>query len=265
MSRLKNDFVLIAILLLMAFNFNSCTASRKVVYLYDLKDTTAGNFRTAQSGFENLIQKNDLLWITVGGSNIADLVVINSASGVAAGTGLSSQTTGNTSTGYMVEADGNIKLPFLDKVKAEGLSRLQLEASITEKLMDYTKHPVVNVRFLNYSFSVIGEVIRPGRFNMSTERTTLLEALSMAGDISEMGKRENVLVIREVNGERLMGRINLSSKNLFNSPYYYLKTNDVIYVEPVKTRFITRSGVPQYFSIAAVAISLLITIINLSK
>jgi polysaccharide export outer membrane protein len=100
---------------------------------------------------------------------------------------------------------------------------------------------------------------------MATERTTILEALSQAGDIGEMGRRENVLVIREVNGQREFARVNLLSKELFTSPYYYLKTNDVIYVEPVKTRFINRTGVPQYLGIAAVGLSLLITIINVSK
>lgn len=164
-----------------------------------------------------------------------------------------------------MEADGRVKIPFLGYIKAEGLSRLQLEAFLTEKLKDYTKDPIVNVRFLNYNFSVMGEVARPGRYNMQTERTTVFEALSMAGDMGVTGRRENVLLIREFNGQRELARLNLLSKDIFNSPYYYLKTNDVIYVEPVKSRFITRSGATQYFSIAAVAISLLITIINLSK
>ncbi len=245
--------------------FTSCTAPKKVVYLYNLKDSTSGNLGNAQSVFENLIQKNDQLWITVGGTNLNDLLVVNSASGLPAGTGGGNLIQGTTSTGYLVESNGKVKLPYLGLVQAEGLTRLQLEAFLTEKFKEYTKEPVVNVRFLNYNFSVLGEVIKPGRFSMPTERTTILEALSMAGDLNEMGKRENVLVIREVNGHRDFARLNLLSKDLFTSPYYYLKTNDVIYVEPVKTRFIARTGVPQYVGIAAVGISLLITIINVSK
>jgi polysaccharide export outer membrane protein len=100
---------------------------------------------------------------------------------------------------------------------------------------------------------------------MPTERTTILEAISMAGDITVLGKRENVLVIREVNGERQMGRLNLLSKDIFNSPYFYLKTNDIVYVEPVNTKFIARTGITQYLSIIAVGISLILTIINVSK
>lgn len=242
----------------------SCTSTKQVVYLYDLKDTAAGNLKDAQSGFENAIQKNDQLWITVGGSNPLDLVALNSGNGMGSGTG-TLPTTSGASIGYLVEADGKIKIPYVGKVQAEGLTRLQLENTLTELFKDYTKNPVVNVRFLNYTFSVMGEVNNKGRFNMTTERTTILEAISMAGDLTDLGRRENVLVVREVNGVRTFARINLLSRDLFNSPYYYLKTNDVVYVEPVKAKFISRNGVPQYVSLAAVGISLLITIINISK
>ena len=98
---------------------------------------------------------------------------------------------------------------------------------------------------------------------MTNERMSILEAIVMAGDISEFGRRDNIMVIREVNGERKIARVNLLSKDIFNSPYFYLKTNDVVYVEPVKARFISRSGIPQYLTIVAVGLSLLLTIINL--
>lgn len=251
----------------------SCTSPSKVVYFNNFQDTAIGiqkdslakKLHIGQYNFENLIQKNDQLWITVGGSNINDLLIINSANGVPAGTATSTLPQGGSSTGYVVESDGKIKLPYLGSIKAEGLTRLQLESFLAEKLKDFTKDPVVNVRFLNYGFSVMGEVTKPGKYPMVTERTTILEALSMAGDLSDMGKRESVLVIREVNGQREFARVNLLSKDIFTSPYYYLKTNDVIYVEPAKARFINRTGIPQYLGIAAVGISLLITIINLVK
>ena len=262
-----------AVLLFSAINIISCTAPQKVVYLYNLKDTAANlkdsslaRLQIAQTNFENPIQKNDQLWITIGGTNLNDLVVVNSAIGLPAGAaGSANLIPGNTAVGYLVEADGKIKLPYLGLIQAEGLTRLQLEAFLTEKFKEYTKNPVVNVRFLNYYFSVLGEVAKPGRFNMPTERITILEALSMAGDLSDLGKRDNVLIIREVNGQRDFARVNLLSKDLFTSPYYYLKTNDVIYIEPVKTRFIARTGIPLYISGVAVGISLLITIINLIK
>ena len=248
--------------LFIAFSISSCTSSRQVVYLNDLGDTTFKSVGNAQTQFENAIQKNDLLSITVGGSNLTDIPVLNSGSGVnaAAGSG-----TAGSATGYLVEADGKIKIPYVGKVQAEGQTRIQLEDTLTQLFKDYTKNPVVNVRFLNYGFSVMGEVTIRGKFTMPNERFTILEALSMAGDITEFGKRDNVLVIREVNGKRNFARVSLLTKNLFNSPYYYLKTNDVVYVEPVKSKFIARKGVPQYLAIAAVGLSLLLTIINLRK
>jgi polysaccharide export outer membrane protein len=242
----------------------SCTLTKQVIYLNDLEKVDSGKLNAAQSAFANPIQKNDQLWITVGGSNPTDLVALNSANGMGTATGGTSAING-AAVGYLVEGDGRIQIPYIGKVQAEGLSRLQLEDTLTTLFKDYTKNPVVNVRFLNYNYSVIGEVNNRGRFNMVNERTTILEAISVAGDITDLGRRDNVLVVREVNGVRNFARVNLLSKNLFKSPYYYLKTNDVVYIEPVKAKFINRTGIPQYLGIVAVGLSLLITIINLSK
>lgn len=264
MFHLLNRLCLTAIIGIVAVSFNtSCTATRQVVYMYDLKDTTSGSLQNARTNFENPIQKNDQLWISVGGSNPEDLVALNSANGL--GSTTPGTLAGSSILGYLVEADGKIQLPYIGKLYVEGMTRLELQNTLTEKFKDYTKNPVVNVRFLNYTFSVIGEVNNKGRFNMNTERTSILDAISMAGDLTDLGRRENVLVIREIDGKRTFSRVNLLSKDLFNSPYYYLKTNDVVYVEPVKAKFISRKGVPQYVSLAAVGISLLITIINLAK
>ncbi|CAN5775697.1 polysaccharide biosynthesis/export family protein [soil metagenome] len=255
------------ILILLAFVFTitnvSCTSTKKVIYFQDLKDTTAGSLQNAQINFENIIQKNDQLFISVGGSNPEDLVVLNSANGITPG--ITAVGANGGTTGYLVEANGMIKVPYIGQVQAEGLTRLQLENKLTELFKDYTKNPVVNVRFLNYNFSVLGEVHNSGRYTMPNERTTILEAISIAGDLTDLGKRENVLVVREVNGQREFARVNLLSKNIFKSPYFYLKTNDVVYVEAVKAKFISRTGIPQYLGIIAVGLSLLITIINLSK
>ena len=263
MKQLIKPVLYWAVVAIISISIASCTNTKKVVYLHDIADTTMGSLGIAQTNFENLIQKNDQLWISIGGSNITDLATINSANGAGAGSVVTATT--GSAIGYLVEADGNIKLPYAGAVKAAGLTRMQLENNLTGIFKDYTKNPVVNVRFLNYSFSVMGEVNNKGRYNMPNERATILDALSMAGDLTELGKRENILVVRELDGKRNFGRINLLSKNLFNSPYYYLKNNDVVYVEPVKAKFISRSGLPQYLSIVAVGLSLLITIINLKK
>jgi polysaccharide export outer membrane protein len=266
MVKLFKYRLLVAGMIMISFNFVSCISTKQVVYFNDIKDSTAGSLGKVPTAFENPIQKNDQLWITVGGSNPLDLMALNSANGTASSSGGgSTPVLSGAAIGFLVEADGKIKMPYVGKVQAEGLTRLQLENTLTELFKDYTKNPVVNVRFMNYNFSVMGEVNNKGRFNMPNERITILEAISMAGDVTDLGKRDNVLVVRELNGERNFARVNLLSKDLFASPYFYLKTNDLVYVEPVKAKFINRTGVPQYLGIVAVGLSLLITIINLSK
>ena len=249
-------------MIVFAYAFQSCTSSKKVIYFNDLKGNVKGSLGNTQYIFETPIQKNDQLWITVGGSNPMDLIALNSANGTIAG---SSANLSQSSLGYLVEADGKIQLPYVGRVHVEGLTRLQLEDTLTQFFKEYTKNPVVNVRFLNYSFSVLGEVKNGGRYTMYNERTTILEAISMAGDLTEFGMRNNIFIVREVNGVRNYARVNLLSKDLFTSPYYYLKTNDVVYVEPVKAKFITRTGVPQYLSIKAIGVTALYTILLLSK
>lgn len=246
--------------------FSSCTSTKQVIYFNDLNDSTAATIASAQTGFQSLIQRNDQLWISIGGSNVEDLSMLNSGNGMSTGSG-NAFTSGNSGPvlGYLVEADGKIQLPFVGRVQAEGMTRVQLEQKLAELFKEYTKNPIVNVRFLNYNFSILGEVHKAGRYNMPTERVTLLEAISIAGDITDLGRKDNVTVIREVNGERKVAKVNLLSRNFFNSPYFYLRTNDVVYVEPVKARYISRTGVPQYLSIVAVGLSLILTIINLRK
>lgn len=251
--------VLISVILI----FSSCVSSKEVVYLNNLADSANASLTHAKTNFENPIQKNDVLSIVVGGSNPEDLVSLNSGSGYLPG--VSAVGSALKSIGYLVEADGKIQFPFLGKVQAAGLTRLQLEDTLTNRLKDYTKNPVVNIKFLNYNFSVLGEVNHPGQFSMDNERTTILEAIGMANDLTIFGKRNNVLVIREVNGKREFGRLNLLSKNIFKSPYYYLETNDVVYVEPENTKFFGRSGFLQYFSPAVAGITLLITVLNYVK
>ena len=256
-------FLLQISILFLAVMFTSCTSTKNIIYFKDLSPEDSLSLQIAKIAFETPIQKNDQLSINVGGSNPIDLLAINSANGMTQGSSVT--TMSQVSMGYLVEADGKIKLPYIGKVSAEGLTRLKLEDTLTQLFKEYTKNPVVNVRFLNYNYSVMGEVNNRGRFNMVNERTTILEAISVAGDLTEFGKRDNVLIFREVDGVRSFGRVNLISKDIFKSPYFYLKTNDVVYIEPVKAKFITRSGIPQYLGIIAVGLSLLITIINLRR
>ena len=140
--------------------------------------------------------------------------------------------------GYLVNNDGNIQFPILGTLKAEGLTKEQLKASITKKLVDrqLLTDPIVTIRLMNFRVTVLGEVRNPNVIQVPSEKISLLEAIGLAGDLTIYGKRENVLVIREENGQKVIKRINLNSSELLTSPYYYLKSDDVVYVEPNKSR-----------------------------
>ncbi len=137
---------------------------------------------------------------------------------------------------YIIDPEGKIDFPVLGKVKIAGLNREQATNMFVAKLTDYIKKPIVNIRTLNYKITVLGEVARPGTYTATNERVTLIEALGMAGDLTIYGERENVLVIHDYDGKKTFTRVNLKSKDLFESPAYYLSQNDVVYVEPNKTQ-----------------------------
>ncbi len=137
---------------------------------------------------------------------------------------------------YRIDPDGNVNFPVLGKLKMAGLNRTQATQMLQEKLQVYIKDPIVDIETVNYRITVLGEVNRPGTFTATNERITLVEAISLAGDMTIYGERENVLVIQDYDGKKTYTRVNLKSDDLFNSPVYYLSQNDVVYVEPNKTR-----------------------------
>jgi polysaccharide export outer membrane protein len=140
--------------------------------------------------------------------------------------------------GYSVDVEGNIDFPILGKLKVAGLTRDQLSEMIKQTLIreNLIRDPIITTEFLNFKVSVIGEVRSPGTFTLDDDRVTILEALGRAGDLTIYSKRENVLVRREIDGIVSFHRVDLRSKVLLNSPVYYLQQNDVVYVEPNKTR-----------------------------
>ena len=138
---------------------------------------------------------------------------------------------------YLVDANGQIDFPVLGKLKLAELTRIQATELIKELLVDYIKNPIVNIRTVNFKVTVLGEVNNPGSYTVPNERITILEALGLAGDMTIQAKRNNLLLIREeINGSKTYERVDMTSVELFNSPVYYLKQNDVIYVEPNNSR-----------------------------
>lgn len=204
----------------------SCVNTRKATYFNDTKD---GTITTVIPVPESVIHKNDLLNIMVTSLNAQATEVFNTPN---------TSGTNNEVTGYLVSTEGNISFPILGTIKAEGLTKEQLKASITKKLVDrqLLTDPIVTIRIMNFRVTVLGEVRTPNVIPVPNEKISLLEAIGLAGDLTIYGRRENVLVIREENGQKIIKRINLNSDELLTSPYYYLKSDDVVYVEPNKSR-----------------------------
>ena len=171
---------------------------------------------------------------------------------------------GGSSSGYLVEIDGTINFPLLGKIKVAGLTRRQLIDLIQKRLENegFIKNPVVTVRFLNFRISILGEVSRPGTYAISSERITLFEALSLAGDLTIHGRRNRVAVIREADGVRTILYHDLRSRDIFQSPDYYLKQNDMVYVEPNRVK--AESSVQNQFTNVGTWITLISFLASMS-
>ena len=211
----------------------SCSAPKEVLYLQDIASIKEENI---DKNYEVIIHKDDLLAILVN-SKDPELALPFNMPVVTYQIG--AQTTAQQRLlGYLVDQNGDIDFPILGKIHVEGLTRMQVTELIKQKLMseDLIKDPIVTVQFLNFKVFVMGEVTRPGTFDISGDRITLLEALSMAGDLTIYGRRDRVAVIREKDGKRRILYHDLRSSDIFQSPCYYLQQNDIVYVEPNKAK-----------------------------
>ena len=166
---------------------------------------------------------------------------------------------------YVVDADGNVSLPVLGNVHVAGMTCSEAEKAIRELLETQVVNPSVQVRMINAKVTVMGEVNRPGPVSMTGERMTLLEALAAAGDLTVYGKRNNVLVTREVDGKLEMARVDLHSADLYLSPYYYLQQNDVIYVSPNKVRAVSSTNASIWISLVGTLASTAAVVVTIVK
>lgn len=226
----------IYIYLLLLFIVLASCSRRNLTYFSDLPENSAYT-EPINNATEPEIQPDDLLSITVSTLNPESNLLFNS--GVITTIG-SPANTGSTVTkineGYLVDKNGAVNFPALGKVELAGLTIEEATEKMTDELQSEVKNPIVNIRFLNFRITVIGEVNQPSTFAVPTERINIIEALGLAGDMTAFGKRENVLLIREKDGVRSTVRLNLNNKELLSSPYFYLQQNDIVYVEPVKAR-----------------------------
>lgn len=251
-----------ALAVLFCILLSSCVSTKEAIYFDGVGEAT---FQTeGEEHPEPPIRPSDLLSISVSSPNPEATLAFNTpnlaATQVSSAAGATVQ-----AAGYLVGRDGFIQFPFLGSIKAAGLSKTDLQNDITKQLT--TKklllNPIVSVRYLNYKVSVLGEVARPSVLTIPNERVTMLEAIGLAGDLTVYAKRDNVLLIRELeNGDKVTTRIDLTSQELLTSPDYYLKPNDILYVEPNKAKVASAGRANQWLPIALSAMSLAVIAID---
>ncbi len=253
-NKTKNLIILIASLLV------SCASKKDVLYLQNIETLSKEYTLTKNSP---VIRCNDLLSITVSSVDKKSAIPFNLP---VVATGNQNAITGNQRLqSYLVDENGTIEFPVLGNIQLSGLTKTKAVEYLKEEISKYVKNPIINLRITNFKVSVLGEVSRPGTYSIQDERITILEALSLAGDMTVYGKRKGVLVIREENGKKVHNKVDFTDASLLNSPYYYLQQNDVVMVSPNKAQvqssaFNRNSGV--YISILGVIISVITLVIR---
>jgi polysaccharide export outer membrane protein len=248
----------------------SCKTREKLVYLQKGDDQTK-----VQPDYQVILRPDDQLNIMVGGSDMESLAPFQFfySTNTQGGQGAmmqNPQMMGGTVISYIIDINGNINFPGLGFVKVAGLTRLQAVEFLQKQLEVYVEDVVVNIQLMNFKYTVLGQVKAPGvqSVPVGTERLTILEAIAKAGDLQITGLRNNVLLVREVNGQRFEYRLDLTSKDLYQSPAYYIRQNDVIYVEPNFTANFQGTNFQTFTQLGTTAISIflsLYTIISLTK
>jgi len=247
---IKKSFKYVS-LLCIVLALTSCVSSKKMIYFQDVENQEV---QASFLAYEPKIQIGDILSINVSAINAEAALPFNLV-----------ENYGNANSKpitYLINIDGELNFPVLGFINAEGLTTKELTNNLTTELIPYLKKPIVNIRLVNFKVTVLGEVKTPGTYTIPNERISIIEAIGLAGDLNIQARRDNVLLVREQEGKRTFMNIDLSNKKLFNSPYFYLAQNDVIYVEPNKTK-INSSAIGSNTGTIISAISIFISVIAL--
>ena len=264
---MKKGFIkLTGALMLLALAVSSCKTHKQVAYF---QDTDTVNIVQTHQATPVLIQNGDKLFIQVKAQGSE---VINSMFTMSNGTGYSNVTsTQNSPYAYTVNEQGDIDFPVIGELHVAGLTRSQVETSVKNAILSsgQARGVTVNVTFTNLEISVMGEVTSPGRYTIDRDEVTILDAISMARDLTIYGRRENVKVLRMENGHQHAYKINLcDAKSMMASPVYYLKQNDIVYVEPNKVKSQNSeigSMTTLWFSATSIGVSLISLLVNILK
>ncbi len=242
----------------------SCVNTKNVPYFQDISLANKSIMDSTSLYTDPKIQPDDILSITIFTIDPQTTAIINQATTSQALGASSASTIGSQQiSGYLVDKNGEVELAVIGKIKLSGLTTYEARDLIRERVEKLYNQPSVQVRFANFKVTVLGEVARPAAYTLPNEKVSVLDAIGLAGDLTIYGKRENILLIRDNNGKKEFARFDMNSSKLFNSPYYYLKQNDVIYVEPNKARVAANNASrTQTLAILGSALSVLIILIT---
>ena len=237
-----------------------CAPRKDLVYYQNIDSLVTSE---KANTYEIKIQPDDLLMVIVSAEDPESAMPFNLTTvSVPSVAGMNTFVGQQSLQTYLVDANGFIDFPVLGKLQVGGLSRSELLQVLETRIAKYIKNPIINIRRMNFKISVQGEVNAPGTYTVNSDRITLIEAISLARDLTIYGKRNNVLIIREINGVKSFNRVDITNADFINSPFYYLSQNDVVYVEPNKVR-INGAAVGSNTGVIISVTSLLITLITL--
>ena len=260
MKSIQTPFLFVLCISMM-IGMTSCVSSKKMIYLQGA-DQLHNSPQKIVENYELKIKPGDQLLITIS-SKTPELLIPFTNSQVL---GTSTTSTSQESVGLLVDQQGRIDVPILGEMQVLGLTSDELSKVIKKQLIEqeYIKDPTVIVRFKGTKIVVLGEVVNPGVKELSGERVTILDAIGMAGDLPASARRDNILVIREENGERKSYQVNLTSgDDVLSSPVYYLQQNDVVYVSPNKSIKVKGSSALTYLSAGGSVVAVLASILSL--
>lgn len=252
----------ISLLILIALSLSSCVSSEKIHYF---QNSGQINAEGKAQNFETKLTADDQLMIFITAADPQSAAPFNlpiiSVSGLQSGT-LDLASSNQRYQTYLIDAKGEIQFPVVGTIKLGGLTKTEAVAKLNTELVKYMKDPIINMRIINFKISVLGEVLRPGQYSVTTERVTIPDALGMASDLTIYGNRKEVTIIRDFNGVKTYNIVDITSADLVNSPYYYLSQNDIVYVKPNNTR-VNSSAIGPNTTVIISALSLLLTTIAL--
>ncbi|WP_293784014.1 polysaccharide biosynthesis/export family protein [uncultured Pedobacter sp.] len=265
MNKINNSkrWTTLTVLLLAVVLISSCVSNKKITYFQDIQTVNQAKLEGATKYTEPTIQTDDVLSINIFTLNPQSGSIVNQAASTPTLGGNTNNSLSTQNTGFLVDKNGEIELSLIGKVKVANLTTYQARELIREKASEFYKQPNVQLRFANFKISVLGEVNAPSAYTLPNEKVTILDALSLAGDLTIYGKRDNILIIRDNDGKKEFARLNLNSSDIFNSPYYYLRQNDVVYVEPNKAK-VSANNTPQIQTIGIITSVLSVLVLAFS-